>query len=160
MDKNGKIFGKISIIDLLVILAVIVGAFGFSIRFFSDAAKNVTEKTKFEYVVEIRDVRTYTVSALEKMGVVTEKKSGGVIGEIVNVESEPFKVQLAMSNGRIVSANVPEKYIVRVTVVGEGNDAANGYYLGENVELSVGASITMATKYANSSGKITYLSAA
>ena len=32
VDKNGKLFGKISIIDLLVILAVIIGAFGFSVK--------------------------------------------------------------------------------------------------------------------------------
>lgn len=154
VDKNGKIFGKVSIIDLLVILAVIVGAFGFSIRFFSDASENVNEKTKFEYVVEIEDVRIYTVSALEKKGIATEKKSGGVIGEIVNVESKPYEVQHAMANGRLVSAKVPEKYVVRVTVLGEGNEAANGYYIGENAEISVGATLTMATKYANSTGKI------
>jgi len=154
MDKNGKLFGKISIIDLLVVLAIIVGAVGFSVRFFSHAAENVNEKTKFEYVVEIQDVRSFTVDALSKKGIVTEKKSGGVIGEIVNVESKPYKVQVSMSNGRIISATVPEKYIVDVTVIGEGNETAGGYYIGENVELSVGSTVTMASKYANSTGKI------
>lgn len=155
MDKNGKLFGKVSIIDLLVVLAVIVGIAGFSVRFYSNAADNVIEKTKFEYVVEIRDVRSFTVDALDKKGIVTEKKSGGIIGEIVNVESEPYTAQMAMSNGRLVSAKVPEKFVVKVTVHGEGNETENGYYIGENVELSVGSTVTMASKYANSSGKIT-----
>lgn len=154
MDKNGKLFGKVSIIDLLVVLAVIVGIAGFSMRFLSDAAENVVEKTKFEYVVEIEDVRKFTVEALEKKGLVTEKKSGGIIGEIVNVESKPFEVKLAMSNGRLVNVDVPEKFVVSVTVVGEGNETAGGYYIGENVELSVGSTVTMASKYANSTGKV------
>ena len=154
MDKNGKIFGKVSIIDLLVVLAVIVGVAGFSVRFFSNAAENVNEKTKFEYVVEIEEVRSYTIDALSKKGIVTEKKSGGVIGEITNVESEPYKRHQSMSNGRIVAAAVPERYTVRVTVVGEGNETSNGYYIGENVELSVGSTINMTSKYSNSIGKV------
>lgn len=154
VDKNGKLFGKISIIDLLVILAVIIGAFGFSVRFFSNAAESVNQKLKFEYVVEIEDIRQYTVSALEKKGIVKEKKSDGVIGEIIAVESEPFKRQLALSNGRIVSVVVPERYVVRVTIAGEGNNAQNGYYIGENAEISVGSTVTIVTKYANTTGKI------
>ena len=38
MDKNGKLFGKVSIIDILVLLAVIVGIAGFSVRFFCISA--------------------------------------------------------------------------------------------------------------------------
>lgn len=154
MDKNGKIFGKVSIIDLLVLLAVIVGAIGFSVRFFSTAAENVNEKTKFEYVVEIQDVRSFTVDALAKKGVVTEKKSGGIIGEITNVESKKYALPHVLSNGRVILVDIPEKYSVEVTVVGEGNETSGGYYIGENVELSVGSTITMASKYANSTGKV------
>lgn len=154
MDKNGKLFGKISIIDLLVLLAIIVGIAGFSVRFFSNAAENVNEKTKFEYVIEINDVRSYTVDALNKKGIVTEKKSGGIIGEITNIESKPYTSQLSMSNGRIVTVDVPEKFTVDVTVVGEGNETNGGYYIGENVELSVGSTINMASRYANSTGKV------
>ena len=154
MDKNGKIFGKVSIIDLLVLLAVIVGVAGFSVRFFSTAADNVNEKTKFEYVVEVQDVRSFTVDALDKKGIVTEKKSGGVIGEIINVESEAYKMPHVLSNGRVIDVSIPEKYTVNVTVVGEGNETNGGYYIGENVELSVGSTITMASKYANSTGKV------
>ena len=154
MDKNGKIFGKISIIDLLVVLAIIVGAVGFSIRFFSDAAENVTQKVKFEYVVQIENVRHFTVDALNKKGIVTDDKSGAIMGEITNVESEPYKVQLAMTNGKVVSAAEPEKYIVNVTVVSEGNETEGGYFVGEDVELAVGSTVEMCSKYANSSGKI------
>ena len=154
MDKNGKIFGKVSIIDLLVLLAVIVGAIGFSVRFFSTAAENVNENTKCEYVVEIQDVRAFTVDALAKKGVVTEKKSGGIIGEITNVESKKYALPHVLSNGRVILVDIPEKYSVEVTVVGEGNVTSGGYYIGENVELSVGSTITMASKYANSTGKV------
>ena len=154
MDKNGKLFGKVSIIDILVLLAVIVGIAGFSVRFFSSAAENVNEKTKFEYVVEIQDVRSFTVDALAKKGLVTEKKSGDVIGEIVNVESKNYTLPHVISNGRVILVDIPEKYVVNVTVVGEGNETSGGYYIGENVELSVGSTITMASKYANSTGKV------
>jgi len=153
MDKNGKIFGKINIIDLAAILIVILAIVGITIRFTSIAAENVNQKAHFSYVVEIEDIRTYSVNALNKMGKATDKQ-GNIIGEITNVESDKMKTQLVNDNGEPVKAFKPGRYVARVTLESEGKDTDNGYYVGENTELSVGSSITMYTKYSNCSGKI------
>ena len=53
MNKDGRIFGKINIIDLLAALILIVALVGIGIRFTSSASKSVTDNTEFSYVVEI-----------------------------------------------------------------------------------------------------------
>lgn len=153
MDKNGKIFGKINIIDLVTVLIVILAVVGITIRFTSIAAENVNEKAKFTYVIEIEDIRSYSVNALMKAGTATDKQ-GNVIGEIINVESDRMQNQLVNENGESVKVIKPERYVAKVTLESEGKDTDSGYFVGENTELSVGSSITMYTKYSNCSGKI------
>ncbi len=154
MDKNGKLFKKISIIDLFVILAIIAAIVGISARFVTSAAKNVREKILFSYVVEIEDIRMYTIEALNKKGIVTDIKGNSVVGKITNVEYEPMEVQSITADGRTVFAEKPEKYTALITVNAEGNESDSGYFVGDNIELSVGSTMSMTTKYVNSSGKV------
>lgn len=154
LDKNGKLFGKINIVDLLVILAVIVAVLGISARFITIAAENVRQKTQFSYVVEIDGIRIYTVDALNKKGIVTDINGETVIGEITDVEYKPKTVQSIKSNGESVFAEVPEKYTALITVEAEGNESDDGYFVGNNIELSVGSNIAMTTKYVNSTGRV------
>ena len=154
IDKNGKLFGKLNIIDLAVILVIIAAAAGICVRFVSTAADNVRSKTDFTYVVEIEGVRLCTVEALERKGLVTDTKTKNVIGEITDVEYQPMKTQSMKSDGTTVFAEVPDRYTALVTVKSEGSESDKGYFVGENIELSVGTTMTMATKYVNSSGKV------
>lgn len=154
IDKNGKLFGKLNIIDLAVILVIIAAAAGICVRFVSKAADNVRSKTDFTYVVEIEGVRLCTVEALERKGLVTDTKTKNVIGEITDVEYQPMKTQSMKSDGTTVFAEVPDRYTALVTVKSEGSESDKGYFVGENIELSVGTTMTMATKYVNSSGKV------
>jgi len=154
MDKNGKLFGKISIIDLLVVITIIVGAVGFSMRFLSLESKNITEKAKFEYVVEVEEVRNYTVDALNKKGIVTKPYTDEVLGEVVKVESEPYTEQEVLSNGRTVVVEIPEKYKVRITIECEGKESDEAFFAGREQEIAVGTTVGIATKYANTNGKI------
>lgn len=154
INRDGKIAGKINIIDLLVVLAIAAAVIGISARFVSRAAENVREKTDFSYVVEIDGIRKYTVEALQKKGVVTNIKDGSVIGEITDVDVKPMKVQTLLMNGNTVYSEVPEKYVVRVTVNAEGKESNEGYFVGNDIELSVGSTMMMATKYVNSNGTV------
>lgn len=154
LDKKGKLFGKINIIDLCAVIIVIAAIAGFGARFASSAAKNARETVKFLYTVEIDGVRKYTVDALDKKGIVTDLKGKSVIGEIKDVSVQPMKTQSFTADGRMVFAEVPEKYTILVEIEGEGKESDNSYFVGNDVELSVGTTLSMTTKYANSSGKV------
>lgn len=153
MNKDGKIFGKVNIIDSLAVLVLLVAIVGIAIRFTSAASENAKKEIGFSYVVEIDDVRIYTVEALKKMGIATDKQ-GNVIGDIETVEWDEKKEQKVLSNGETVMVTVPEKYTVQVTLDAAGKESEDAYFVGENTELSVGSTIKMYTKYANCTGKV------
>ena len=76
------------------------------------------------------------------------------IGEITDVSYEPQKEEEFDSDGNIVYAEVPNKYTLKVTILSEGKESENGYYVGNDTELAVGSTVSLATKYANSTGKV------
>lgn len=154
LDRNGKLFGKVSIVDLLAALVVLVAVIGIGARFFTSASDNVRGKTQLSYVVEFENVRMYSIDALNHKGIATDTKSGAVIGEIVNVEYEPYKTHEITASGDAILAEVPERYIARITLNAEGNETAKGYFVGDNIELSVGGSVAMSTKYVNTNGRV------
>ena len=154
IDKNGKIGGKISIIDVFAIIIVVVAVLGISIRYFSSPSKSARERVKLSYVVEIEGVRKYTVDAMCKKGIVVDAKQKCKIGEITDVTYEPQTIEQFDADGNILYPEVPNKYTIRITVLSEGKESENGYYVGNDTVLSVGSTISLATKYANSSGKV------
>jgi len=154
IDKNGKIGGKISIIDLFAIIIAVVAVFGITARFVSSPSKSARQRVTLSYVVEIEGVRDFTVKALNKQGTVIDPKQKCLVGEITEVSSKQQIVEQFNSAGNIVYAEVPNKYSVEVTILSEGKESDGGYFVGNDTMLSVGSDISIATKYVNSSGKV------
>ncbi len=154
MDKNGKLFGKLSIIDLgfiLIVIAVVIGAY---MRFSSGAGKIVTTPTTFEYVIKVSNVRQFTVDALSKKGQITDKKYEKVLGEITDVRIEDAHMESVRADGEVVDTILPERYTCYVTVRSDGKEGENGYFNAQNDEISIGRSMALYTKYVATSGGI------
>ena len=123
-------------------------------QLFSAPAKNAKETTRVSFVVKIEGIRKYSVDALSKKGNVIDIKQKYIVGEITDFKSEPLKRESYDANGEIVYAEVPKHYAALVTIEADCKQTDDGYYIGDNTELAVGSDIQIATKYANSSGKI------
>ena len=154
IDKNGKIGGKVSVIDLFAVIIVVVAVIGITFRFVSVPSKSARQRVKLSYVVEINGVRDFTVNALNKQGTVIDPKQKCLIGEITEVSSKQQTMEQFDSNGNMVYAEVPNKYSVEVTILSDGKESESGYFVGNDTVLSVGSDISIATKYVNSSGKV------
>ena len=136
IDKNGKLFGKINIIDLLIILVIIAAAVFFATKAFTPAQ----EATKTE---------TSTGAPA------FEDTTNVDFGKVVAVESEPSYTYFVDADGNQAKAEVAYNDAVTVTVELEGNLTEKGLYVGGRL-YGVGASFTMhfgkATIYASVSG--------
>lgn len=154
IDKNGKIGGKVSIIDILAVIVILVAVIGIAFRFVSSPSKSARQRVKLSYVVEINGVREYTVNAINKKGTVIDAKQKCLIGEITEVSSKQQTMEQFDSKGNVVYAEVPNKYSVEVTILSDGKESDSGYFVGNDTVLSVGSDISIATKYVNSSGKV------
>ena len=106
------------------------------------------------YTVKVSAVKNFTVKALEEKGKVTDKKSELDLGEILDVKTEPARVQRERADGKYVKAEQPERYDVTLTIKTRGKEAENSYITADSNELSVGRSIDIFTKYVHTTGKI------
>ncbi len=155
MDKNGKIFGKINLIDLLVIIALIAAVFGIGLRFISKAAADAKNETSFRYVIKVEGIRDYSIEALQKKGKLLEITSESDMGDIIEIKSEPQTRQHITDAGVAVEAEIPERYNAYITVDSKGKESDDKYFIGNEYELSVGTTMNVFTKYVNSSGRVT-----
>ena len=154
MDKNGKIKGKVSIIDILVILLIVVVIAGIAARYGSKITTAVKSDKQFEYVLRVENVREYTVNALNKKGKVTDKKSEKDLGEIVDVQVENATQQSITASGEVKNPETPGRYTCFVTIRATGKESDDNYILNDSTELSVGRNIDLYSKYVKTSGDI------
>lgn len=154
LDKNGKIGGKISIIDIAAILLVIVVAAGIVMRYGNSITAAVESDKLFEYTVRVASVRSYTVTALEKKGKITDKRSEQDLGEITDVKTVDAEFQSTTADGNIVETNLPDRYTCLVTIQARGKESEDGYIMNDTTELSVGRSVDIYSKYVKTSGEI------
>lgn len=154
MDKSGKLFGKLNIIDLAVILAVIAVIAGITLRFMGGTSRLVTENTQIEYTVRVKNVRSYTVDALQQKGVVTNKKYTAETGQITNVEVLPATHRSVTAEGKVIEASMPERYDCIVTITANGKETSSGYFDSDNNEISTGREQEINSKYVHTTGTI------
>ena len=148
INKEGKLFGKISIIDIIAILIIIALAVGIYLRFGANTKAIVTSEQKIKCTFLIKNVRSYTADALSKKGPVYDKTSKEFIGDITDVKISDGKYQINMADGTFETAVPDERYNVYVTVEFAGKSSDNGYYTAANKYLAAGTTGTIMTKYA------------
>jgi len=154
MYKNGKLFGKINIIDLIVLLLVLVFVIGMAIRVGGTKTGEITNKVEFEYVVKVENVRDFTIKALEKKGDVFEDTNNVKVGEITDVSVEPYKGEGVKSNGTRVFAEIPGRYTAYVTVKCEGTCVDGVYYDAVKTDIGTGRGQKICTENVATNGAI------
>ncbi|MEE1013289.1 MAG: DUF4330 domain-containing protein [Clostridia bacterium] len=146
-SKNGKLFGKISVIDIAVVLLLVVLVVGVALRFSGSTGGQLVSGSSYECVVRVKNVRDYTVKALEKGGEVYDKTTKEYIGTIVGVTSEPAAEPLALADGTHALAPAEGRYTAYVTISFTGKESNDGYYTAANQQISPGGTLTINAKF-------------
>lgn len=166
MDNKGKIFGKVSIVDLLIVLIVIVGILGI---FFTKSkldnqnvlingsdmlVKTSTETDKLEIKLKVKEVRDITRDAIIVGDNVYVSVSGEFLGVVSRVESEPAIRDVVANNGTAYSAVVPDRYDVTIIVDADGKKKADGYFTASNIHLLYGKDMEIKTSTIQTTPKV------
>ncbi len=158
MDKKGKLFGKISIIDILIVLAVIVCAIGVYTRFVDQPEKVRSQTQTFTYKVYVNEIREMSIEGLKKSVGTTfllnEKGRSDVIGKLVSVEPAHYSEPIVKSDGSVVMAEMPSKYEAVLTMEIDGIVSDSGYYTTDYKSIGVGSDLLMMNKYISITGQI------
>lgn len=155
IDKNGRVFGVISAIDLLVILAVIVVCVGVYLKNNVLTATNASvDNVTISMTLEVRIVEEYIADAFVVGDPMYDREnpSGGPIGYITNIEyTEPRAIR-ELIDGTIDMVGSDRDINMLVTLEGKGSYQDGHYIFNRIYEMGMNAARTFQTKYSRVSG--------
>ena len=103
LDRDGRLFGKISIIDVIVILVVAVLALAIYVKTQMPQTGTSVTTTKVVYQMKLNNQPEYMLSAIQVGDQMYDKESstGGSLGTIVDIEGSPGTEQGELDDGTV-----------------------------------------------------------
>ena len=153
MDKNGRLFGKISIIDVVVILVIAVMAVALHTKSdLREIAGTGAESTPIVYQIRCWSAPNYQADSLKVGDMLYDSDSTGEgsLGKIVKIErSEGNGTRMtALPSGEMKNVPVEDTSDLLITVEGSGLVTDDGHYkLNHTYELGVNCSRMYCTRY-------------
>ncbi len=141
LDERGRIFGKVNVVDVLVLLVIIAVVIFAVVRF--TGASSETVPLKVTYRVE--EVRQATVDAIQKSVPVngTVRDEGGtVLGKVDRIDARPTEVEYLTPEGELKAFDSPIFNDVHIIVRGEGSKSGETWRIG-SVPIRVGRKVTL-----------------
>ncbi|HAE43480.1 MAG TPA: hypothetical protein DCG34_11295 [Clostridiales bacterium] len=149
---------KMNIVDIIIIFFIIggilviaskMGTFGSS----SDPSEGL-KMEKAIIVLRVEDVREATVNALKTGHIILSEETNSVLGPVTNLTVMPYKDEIETVDGRLVFAEVPDKYTVLVSLETSLLERETGYFSEGITEIKVNSVFKFYTKYISTSGII------
>lgn len=93
IDNKGRLFGKVNLLDLAVVLVVLAVAVRFGYQYVNPTSVLPEGEDKIiEVTMLLPQVRQPTVDQMKVGATVVESKTANVMGKIVDVKTQPAKV--------------------------------------------------------------------
>ncbi|HPW40982.1 MAG TPA: DUF4330 domain-containing protein [Bacillota bacterium] len=149
-DNRGKLFGRINIVDLIIILLIILTAVGGYMFFFGRDSKQTLNTGKVVYDFEITNVNKDFIDAINPGDPIRDNVRGNELGTVVSKSSRgATMLNEDLINGRYIIAEVPDAYDVVITIEGNANITPANIIVG-GAEIKVGKKFSIKGKgYAN-----------
>lgn len=140
--KDGKVFGKINIIDLIIIIVLVIsaGLFVFTNTIGKDVAKSGDETVVFEFFAE--EVPDFVPPHVTVGSKLYDNDTNLELGEVVDVEAGPAKIYEANNEGVTVLSEKEGYNSIRITGKVKGTIGDFGVEIG-GVKYGVGHSMTL-----------------
>ena len=148
VDEKGRLFGKVSLIDIFVILFALVLAVAVSLRFFTNETTSLRgENDTFTYTLRVNGVRSWTVDGFREGDELWDTDHDTYLGTITKVESAPAVWEYDLMDGSFKEAPARDRYDVYLTVEADGLISNGRYYASRTFEMGANATLYFYTKY-------------
>lgn len=145
IDDKGKLFGKISIIDILVVCLILGGIAGAYYKFGrSNTISPFVKPDRIEMTFFTEDVVEF-VGAGIKAGDLVKDRVGPVLGKVKEVVAGPGIYHAANEQGQMIKSSKEGYISLKVVIEGDGVYTNNGvtfsnmdYYVNKWFEIRVG----------------------
>lgn len=157
IDKNGRLFGLISIIDVIVI--AVVAVMGVALYLKTNTMTHTSTATKNEII-------TYQVYAMATNDCVEgniqvgdrifdeDRPSGGCLGKVAAVEIFPGTELISFPDGTVEEVPSEGTINLLLTIEGEGLISDKSYSLNRIYDLGVNSARNFVTEYARFTGTV------
>ena len=170
IDEKGRLFGKVSIIDIAVVLVILIAIIGGIVVYNniengkiapSDSALIGHNSAATDAIVEfeIANVRDITKNALNVGDKVYSAETDKFLGEITKIDSKPYKDPITSTDGTMVFVPVPEKYTLTLSVKVTGQQTEKGFYSLDNTHFATGDAMPIKTETIETTPNIKGISA-
>lgn len=162
IDEEGRIFGVISVVDILAVLVVAVLAVMLIGRFASTptshygqtGGKDTSLDAKITCEIYLPGVREFTISAFQPGDEIHDPETGNTLGIVTAVRQEPYIQQVNTTDGRVVDMETEGYIDLYVTLEGTGTVVDGHCYLGGEEELIRNVVISIVTPYVSTSARV------
>lgn len=146
--------GKWNIIDWIIIGLIIACAVGVFVRFGQSDTKLSNVMSEIVYTMEVKNIRPYSVTALEKKGDLWDPKLKKRMGTILDVQVSDAMEGGHLVNGTYVVAPIPGRHDVLLTIQTKGKVSNTSIYAESTQEICVGKEYTMQTPWSIVTGTV------
>jgi hypothetical protein len=141
VDNKGRLFGKVSIIDvaiILIIVAVVTGSL-YKLKLFD---RHTSDEQLVAVTILLREVSLETVEALRVGDQLTESTENLPLGIIVKKEVRKALKDAPTADGRLVAAESPNKFDVVLTTEGNLRVTGDQVFVGRR-DIKIGLSMNI-----------------
>ena len=157
LDRDGRLFGKISIIDVIVILVVAVLALAIYVKTQMPQTGTSVTTTKVVYQMKLNNQPEYMLSAIQIGDELFDKeRSTGSLGTIIDIEVSSGTEQGELDDGTVAYVPAEGYYDILLTIEGDALIGSDGSVaLNRIYDLGVNSHRNFNTKYAYFLGMVT-----
>lgn len=143
IDSKGRLFGRISIVDILIVVIIAAAAIGVYYKYTKTNTSQIFVKNdKVQMTMYIESTQDFVANSIKVGDIVKDRQQGSVLGKVTDVKVDPDIQFNPDSSGKEVVSSRPGYNSVIVTMEGEGVLSSTGglnikgmdYYIGKSVE--------------------------
>lgn len=163
IDSNGRLFGRLSVIDLGVIAVIVVLAAALYMKFnvMELSSPTVSSDTVIEYQITVNNMPQGRLESLRVGDSIYDQDNGtgASVGTITDIQYTDCTIPSSLVDGTYVMGTVDERFNVVISVQGSGrvDQTAGRYYLNRTIEVAVGQTTNFYTKACLFAGTVTQL---
>lgn len=142
IDKKGKIFGLINVVDLLIIATIIVFIVGGTLKFgkLNKISEDGAQEIKMS--IKVEGVSEGLANAIMKDDILKDSVRGTEFGKVLDKKIMPHKEMVIGQDGKVEFLEIPDSFDVVIDIVARGTFTDNGVLLGNN-SVFIGSEIRL-----------------
>ena len=145
VDKQGRLFGRISIVDIAIIIVVLALGAGFAYRRVAPHLDDILRPDETFYVTfEVNRIRSVIVDDAVVVGeLLFRQHDRQALGRIVAVERMPAREIMQRTDGTAILATMEGRYALHITIEATGSITGSGYLVNGNDHMAPGAEVVL-----------------